>query len=104
MRFRLSAERAVLAFICGLLVGELLFVASCSNNPPPNLSPQARAAWYGTRAIKGLDLLRDTALDANAQMPPLVSTATTRKIVRYHESAITAIHATPMGWVSTVQA
>jgi len=74
------------------------------NHPPLGLSPQAREAWYATRVIQALDLLRDTAIDANAQTPPLIATATTRKIVVYHRSAITFIHEIPGGWKATVVA
>ena len=74
------------------------------NRPPLNLSPQAREAWYATRVIQALDLLRDTAIDANAQTPPLIATATTRKIVVYHRSAITFIHEIPGGWKASVVA
>lgn len=65
---------------------------------PPNLTPQGAAAFHGTQVIKALDVLRDTAIDANALVPPLVSTDTTRNVVTYHKSAITIIHATPRGW------
>jgi len=74
------------------------------NKPPLNLSPQAREAWYATRVIQALDVLRDTAIDANAQTPPLVSTLTTKKIVTYHKSAITFIHEIPGGWKASVVA
>ena len=81
-----------------------LSTPACATNASPQLSPEARAAWYGTRVIKALDLFRDTAIDANAQTPPLLSTAATAKIVRYHKSAITIIHGVPGGWKSTVLA
>ena len=81
-----------------------LSTPACATNASPQLSPEARAAWYGTRVIKALDLFRDTAIDANAQTPPLLSTLATRKIVEYHKSAITVIHGVPGGWKSTVLA
>jgi len=87
-------------------VGLLCLVVStlaCANHPPPTLTPSARAAWYGLRAIQALDVLRDTAIAANAQTPPLVSTDTTRKIVTFHESAITTIHNVPLGWAAAVE-
>lgn len=71
---------------------------------PPNLSPAAHTAFVNTRVIKGLDLLRDTAIDANAQQPPLVSTATTRKVVTYHASTLKILHAAGTGWQPAVLA
>jgi hypothetical protein len=74
------------------------------NKPPLGLSPAAKEAWYATRVIEALDILRDTAIDANAQTPPLVSTVTTRQIVTYHKSSITFIHSIPGGWKASVVA
>ncbi len=65
---------------------------------PPNLGPVAHQAFYNTRAIKGLDLLRDFAVDGNAEKPPIISTATTRKVVLCHESTVKIIHAAGSGW------
>lgn len=75
---------------------------ACANNTPPNLSPQATLAYKNTQVIKGLNLLRDTAISANAQVPPLISEATTRKIVLYHQSAVKTIDSLQSGWKSTV--
>lgn len=87
-------RRLVLLVVLSLCLG-------CAS-APPNLSPAGTAAFHGTRVIKALDLLRDTAVDANNLVPPLVSTDTTRKVVTYHKSAITIIHSTPTGWKATV--
>ncbi len=70
--------------------------------PPPTVSPQAKIAFTGTRVIKALDLIRDFAVDANAQNPPVISTATTRKVVVYHRSSITLVHDIPSGWKVTL--
>jgi hypothetical protein len=86
-----------------LLLASFLFVATpACTHAPPTASPQAQLAFQGTRVIKALDLLRDFAIDGNAQVPPLISTATTRKVVVYHRSAITLIHDIPSGWKATV--
>ncbi len=69
---------------------------------PPNLSPAAHVAFVNTRAIKGLDILRDFAIDANNQQPPIISTATTRKVVLYHESSVKIIDASGSGWRAAV--
>lgn len=66
-------------------------------------SPEATAAFRNTRVIKGLDLLRDTAIDANAENPPLLSTETTRKVVLFHQSTLKIIAATEDGWVEAAK-
>lgn len=72
------------------------------NHAPPTLSPVAQTAFTNTRVIKALDLLRDTAISANAQTPPVLSTATTRKIVTAHEATLKIINAAGSGWQSAV--
>jgi hypothetical protein len=37
------------------------------NTPPPTLSPAAQLAYHSHQVQKVLDLIRDTAVDANAQ-------------------------------------
>ncbi len=72
--------------------------------PPPTLSVQASRDFQATRVITALDQLRDTAIAANSQVPPLLSTATTRAIVLYHEAALKTIQATTdTSWVAGVQ-
>lgn len=84
-----------------LLLVALALAIGCTH-APPTLSPQGVQAFNNTRVIKGLDLIRDVAVDANAQTPPIVSTDTTRKIVTYHRSALLVIHDIPNGWKATV--
>ena len=84
-----------------LLVALLVVTAGCAS-APPHLSPVGHAAFVNTRVIKGLDLLRDSAVEASAQQPPLVSLATTRKVVLYHESTLKIIHAAGTGWQAVV--
>jgi hypothetical protein len=80
----------------------LAMLAGCTP-PPPTLSPTAQHAFQNTRVIKSLDLLRDTAIQANAQTPPLLSEATTRKVVTYHRSALLIMRASDSGWKPAVQ-
>jgi hypothetical protein len=80
-----------------------LTLTSCAP-PPPTLSPAGQAAVIGKQVIQALDVLRDFAISANAQTPPLLSTANTRKIVDYHESAVKVITTVPTGWKATVLA
>lgn len=86
----------------GLFTFVALLSVSCARNAPPNLTPQATTAWYGTQVIKSLDLVRDIIIDANDQTPPLVSTKTTRAFVTYHKDAITIVHNASAGWQTQV--
>jgi hypothetical protein len=88
-----------LLIVCALLSG----APSCTN-APPTLSPAGTAAYQATRVVKALDVLRDAAIDANAQTPPLISTPNTRKVVNFHEAAVKTIGAAPGGWKPTVVA
>jgi len=76
----------------------LTFAGGCATNAPPNLTPQATKAWQSTQVIKAIDLLRDTAIAAQAATPSMLSEATTRKVVLWHQSALEVAHAAPMGW------
>lgn len=82
-----------------IVLFSLLFACA---KAPPNLTPEANAAFKGTQAVKALDLLRDTAISANAQVPPVLSEAITRKVVLYHQSTVKVIQAAPTGWKATV--
>ncbi len=79
-------------------------LSACSGNAQPQLTPAGQVAVSATQVIKALDVIRDTAIDLNAQVPPVLSTATTRKIVSFHESAVKTILAAPSGWKQTVTA
>lgn len=70
--------------------------------PPPQLGPVAQADFQKTRVIKGLDLLRDFAIDAEAASPQVLSTATTRKVVAYHQSALKILDAAGGNWRALV--
>jgi|SRR5882672_972775 len=85
-----------------LLLLALSIVAPACQYAPPAASPRATIAFQGTRVIKALDLIRDFAIDGNAQTPPIVLTATTRKIVTYHRAAIILVHDIPSGWKQTL--
>lgn len=69
---------------------------------PPTLSPAGERDFRKLQVVKALDLLRDFAIDAEAQTPKALSTATTRKVVLYHQSTLTIIHATDTGWQAAV--
>jgi hypothetical protein len=81
----------------------LLCLPGCAANRPPNLSPTGIAAYTNTRIIQGIDVLRDTAVLANKQQPPLLSEATTRQVVLWHRSALQLINTDTAGWPALVQ-
>lgn len=70
---------------------------------PPNLSPEAVVAFNNTRIIKGLDLLRDTAVDGNKTVPPVISEATMLRVVTAHRSALIVVHTLGTDWKATVE-
>lgn len=88
-----------------MLLGLLTFapLAGCAK-APPTLSPDASAAFQKTRVLKGLDVLRDFAIDAEAATPQVLPTATTRKVVQYHQASLKIMQATDTGWVAAVGA
>lgn len=65
----------------------------------PSVSPQS---FNAQRVVGALDVLRDTAVSANAQTPKLLSDANTRLVVNFHESAVKTIAAVPGGWKAAV--
>lgn len=85
-----------------ILLVALLLSAACSQNVPPNLTPQAVAAYQGTKVILALDVIRDAAIALAATKPPIVQQDTATKIVQFHKAAITIIHDTPNGYKSAV--
>lgn len=82
----------------------VVLLASGCGKTPPNLTPAAVAAFHGTQVIQYLDRVRDAANDAHKTVPPLLDAQVTLKIVNWHQSAITVVHATPAGWQATVTA
>jgi hypothetical protein len=76
-------------------------LTSCAKTPP-NLTPQATVAFKATQVVKALDLLRDTAITANEQKPPVLTEDQTRKVVQYHQMALKVIQVSPVGWQQTV--
>ena len=91
-------------FVALVIVLLAVSAPSCTRNAPPTLSPAGTAAYHATQVVKALDVLRDAAIDAEAQNPKLISTENTRKIVNFHEAAVKTIGATPGGWKPTVTA
>lgn len=77
-----------------LLIAPLLLITlvtlvaapACGGNKPPNLTPEASADFTKTRVIQSIDVIFNTAVAANAQNPPLLTTDTVRKIVLAHKA------------------
>jgi hypothetical protein len=100
-----SLIAACVVFALATGISSLTSTSACAAKPPPNLSPPAVHAWYGTQIIQALDVFRDAAISAQAQQPPLLSEGTTRRIVQYHETTLTLIHAAADGsWAPRVSA
>ena len=99
MRSRSVRRLLPLLGILGLLAMEL----GCAK-APPNITPQATQAFHKTNVLNGLDLARDFAIDAEATDPKVLSTATTRKIVTYHQSSVRIMQASDAGWREAVMA
>jgi hypothetical protein len=74
------------------------FVYTSCVKPPPTLGPVAAADFQKTRVIKGLDLLRDFAVDGEAAKPQVVSTDLARKVVTYHKAALQILDAAGSDW------
>ena len=81
-----------------LLIFAALSVTLACAKTPPALSPEASVAFKATQVVRALDILRDTAIAAHAQTPPLMPEATTRQVVLYHQSTVKVIQAAPSGW------
>lgn len=102
--------RRALVLSITLAIIAILAVAACQSTAPAGLSPAAATAFTQTRVIQALDLVRDAAIAANEQpaggcvpaenvvCSPLLSTATTRRVVQFHRSAIVLVHDAPAGW------
>ena len=71
--------------------------AGCAGNAPPNLTPANQVLYTNTQRIQALDILRDSAIDANSKM--LLSTDTTRRVVQGHEDILKLINAQSSGWM-----
>ena len=87
--------------LIGLLTFAPLSLGGCAK-APPELTPPAQQAFYKTEALKGLDLLRDFAISAEATTPKVLPTSTTRDIVETHRSIVVVMRAADAGWREAV--
>ena len=81
-----------------------LTFSGCAAAPPTITTPQGITAFQNLQVLKALDAVRDIAVDANAAVPPIVPTATTREIVLWHKSALTILNARGTGWPTLLTA
>lgn len=93
----------VITLCCLGYLGVLVQSASCAS-APPSLSPTGALAFNMTRVVQALDMVRDAAIAANAQTPPRLSTASTRRVVLWHQATVTILAQLPSGWKATVLA
>lgn len=95
-----SSTKVSLVLLTAALAGSIS-LAACATLAPGH-SPEAQSAFQKGQIVKALDVIRDTATDANAQTPALLSTETTRKVVKFHQDALNTIKAAKDGWPATV--
>lgn len=74
------------------LILVLALIGAACASAPVNVTPEAQVAFKKHEVQKDLDLIRDIAVDANAQS--IISESDTRLVVVWHESALTIIHDT----------
>jgi hypothetical protein len=85
-----------------LMLGLAANASACATVPqqPLNLSPEAQVAWRNLEIVRVLDLIRDTAIDAERE--GLLTTGTTRKVVQFHISSLTILKAAEVGWQGVI--
>lgn len=103
---RLIRTRAsfVVVIYATLLLGAVPTTGGCGSQTQVAGRSTATLTTPGVRAlqvkeaVKYLDIIRDTAIDAEAtQVLPL---ATTEKVVRWHKALVQALDQTPQGWAA----
>ena len=97
LRSRFAETLLVLAFVASL--GLVASVESCAT-APPSLSAAGQLDFNKTRVLKALDLVRDTAIDAEAAH--VISTEDTRQVVEWHKSAVAIVDVAGTTWKATV--
>ncbi len=96
---------SVVTWIAALWMLGVLQACATSNvagRSTVNLTTPGIAALHASEVVKVLDVIRDTAVDAEAVK--LMPTATAKAVVTWHNAALETIKATPNGWKATVLA
>lgn len=101
MKTYLRRKELAALFVLAVMLGS--FQPGCAK-APPNLTPQAQQAFYKHQVLKGLDILRDFAIEGEATTPKVIPTATARDVVETHKSIVTVMQAADAGWQAAVSA
>ena len=90
------------SLIAAVLVAcSLSFTTACAKTPP-NLTPQAQAAFKADQVLVRVGELQDTAIALNKTTPPTLNDHDAVLGVRFTVLALKTIHDTPSGWRVTV--
>jgi hypothetical protein len=85
-----------------ILAALLIVTVGCSQNMPPNLSPDAQMAWEAGRAVHALDVAREATFALGAGSAPSVTMHDTREVVLWHQASVEVLSSSPKGWRATV--
>jgi len=85
-------------YVFNFIVASIVAAGIGCAKAPPNLTPAAQTAFKQTQIIKALDMIRDTAIAANATVPPLLNVKTTGTVVTWHWATIVVVHSAAQGW------
>lgn len=84
------------------LSGLLVPLAGCASAPASVTTPQGQFAYKADQFVSAVGIFQDAAIQANAQTPPLISTADTRLIVTFCVASAKSAQAATTGWQATV--
>lgn len=75
-------------------------IASLNGRSTAKLTTPGIVALHGIQCVKLLDVIRDTAVDAESNK--LIETPTMLKIVKAHKAMLVTIRESPNGWKASV--
>ncbi len=101
-RYNPIATAIYIGIIGGFVALSACATGNVNGRSTVNLTPPGLAALHASEVVKVLDVIRDTAVDAEAAK--LMPTATAKVVVTWHKAALDTIKATPNGWKATVLA
>lgn len=91
-----------LILVLALVSSACAIPASVGGRSTAQLTTPGIVALHGVEVVKALDIVRDTAIDAEAAK--ILPTATVTKIVKWHKAALDIIRSTPGDWKPSVLA
>jgi len=80
----------------------LAFTSAACAHTPPNLTPEAQAAFKADQVLVRVGELQDAAIALNKTTPPALSDRDAVMVVRFTTLAMKTIHDVPSGWKVTV--